>query len=200
MASSPTTTSAPAQRRQTAFISGPLEPSPIYFSEYYEPRLQAAIRAQHRFILGPAPGIDSLARSYLLAHGVAPDDITVYVTEFEAKKAAYAGAARAAGVRTVVVGVTTAERDAQMTRDSDYDILRYRTEEECRALYGDMCTPGRVSATERNERRRRKLLDEAARGSGDALAGGGEERERGGGGVFEGAGEATRTAVARRAG
>ncbi|KAF2450088.1 hypothetical protein P171DRAFT_204800 [Karstenula rhodostoma CBS 690.94] len=59
------------------------------------------------------------------------------------------------GVHVVEVGdaITTRERDAAMTRDSDYDILRYRSEEEARAVYGKGWWP-RVSNTEMNERRR----------------------------------------------
>jgi hypothetical protein len=55
---------------------------------------------------------------------------------------------------------TTRERDAAMTRDSDYDILRYRTEDEAKKLYGDAWWP-RVSNTEMNERRRRGITSQA---------------------------------------
>lgn len=43
-----------------------------------------------------------------------------------------------------------------MTRDSDYDILRYMSVEEQRTFYGERYYP-RVSATEKNERRRMGL-------------------------------------------
>jgi len=58
-------------------------------------------------------------------------------------------------------GVTTRDRDAAMTMNSSYDILRYRTEEECKMLYGDLWWP-RVSNTEMNERRRMALKGEEA--------------------------------------
>lgn len=60
---------------------------------------------------------------------------------------------RGVNVHCVSDAVTTRERDAAMTRDSDYDILRYRTEAEARELYGAGWWP-RVSNTEMNERRR----------------------------------------------
>ena len=44
-------------------------------------------------------------------------------------------------------------RDARMTRASDYDILWARTEDEERELYGERWRP-RVSATEMNRLRR----------------------------------------------
>jgi hypothetical protein len=54
---------------------------------------------------------------------------------------------------------TTCDRDAAMTRDSDYDILRYRTEEEAKKVYGSAWWP-RVSNTEMNERRRRGITSQ----------------------------------------
>lgn len=81
------------------------------------------------------------------------------------------------GVRVFNVeeAVTTRERDAAMTRDSDYDILRYRTEEEARAVYGSGWWP-RVSNTEMNERRRAGDQSQEYRSSGEVKGGqGGEE-------------------------
>jgi hypothetical protein len=68
---------------------------------------------------------------------------------------------------------TTRERDAAMTRDSDYDILRYRTEDEAKEVYGSMWWP-RVSNTELNERRRRGITSQvysADEGSGKEVEG-----------------------------
>lgn len=75
--------------------------------------------------------------------------------------------------------MTTRERDAAMTRDSDYDILRYRTEGEAREVYGKGWWP-RVSNTEMNERRRRGVtsqkygLEGEGGKKGDGEEGGGE--------------------------
>ena len=62
------------------------------------------------------------------------------------------------GVR-VIKGWHT-ERDAAMTRDSDYDILWVRSDEETKVLYGTKYRPGRVSGTQKNKDRREVLLRE----------------------------------------
>lgn len=85
------------------------------------------------------------------------------------------------GVHVVEVceAATTRDRDAAMTRDSDYDILRYRTEEEAKEVYGTGWWP-RVSNTEMNERRRAGDVSQDYRsgGNGEVQGGkGGEERK-----------------------
>ncbi|KAJ6535915.1 hypothetical protein DFH09DRAFT_819123, partial [Mycena vulgaris] len=140
--------STPAVR--TAFISGPLAPSPTYFAEHYQPRLDAAIAQGHSFVLGPSAGIDTLALEYLLQRGVPPSRVTVFLSQSEGKLPQwhkFADALRAKGVAVVVAGTGHTERDAAMTAASDYDILQYRTEAECRALYGRNFR-ARVSGTE----------------------------------------------------
>lgn len=57
------------------------------------------------------------------------------------------------GGNVVIAGRGHTDRDAAMTRASHYDILRFRTEEECRALYGQAYRK-RVSGTEKNALRR----------------------------------------------
>jgi hypothetical protein len=139
---------------RTAFVSGPLVPPPTYFSTYYEPLLLPAIAAGDSFIMGPAPGIDTIALRFLISRGVSPSKITVYLTEYEDQ------VLRSAlkwfedlGGNIEVEGIVTGDRDAAMTRDSDYDVLRYMSMEEQKTEYGEMYYP-RVSATEKNERRR----------------------------------------------
>ncbi|KAJ7243014.1 hypothetical protein C8J57DRAFT_978035, partial [Mycena rebaudengoi] len=151
----------------TAFISGPLDPLPTYFAEHYAARLDSAIAQQHAFVLGPARGVAALALAYLRGHGVPAARISVFLSEAEAPFPsdssstsadpawrAFAEKLRALGLGVVVAGRGHAERDAAMTAASDYDILRYQTEAECRALYGARYRP-RVSGTQRNEMRRR---------------------------------------------
>ncbi|KAL4993290.1 hypothetical protein BDV10DRAFT_179454 [Aspergillus recurvatus] len=53
---------------------------------------------------------------------------------------------------------TTQNRDAAMTAASDYDILRWRTEDEAKEFYGQLYRPGRLTNTERNWRRRRGVI------------------------------------------
>lgn len=124
---------------------------------HYAARLHAAIAAGHLFVLGPAAGVDSQALSFLHAY-TQPEGITVYVTEYEnrvyrVKRLAWH---EKAGGKIRVAGRTTGERDAVATKESDYDILKYFTEEEARACYGEAWFP-KITATEINERRRRMM-------------------------------------------
>jgi len=144
----------------TAFVSGPIDVDIAYFTTHYTPRILAAISSSHSFVLGPAPGIDSLALEFLHAH-TDPERVTVYLTEYENKVYRPSLAwHEAAGGKIVVAGIVTNLRDEAMTEASGYDILRYRPEAEAKELYGEMWYP-RVSATELNERRRktRMVLD-----------------------------------------
>ena len=83
----------------------------------------------------------------------------------------------------VVEGNSTRDRDAAMTAASTYDILRIRTEEEAREMYGELCREGYVTNTERNWRRRRGIGEdekvEAEVVNGDVRAGlGVKEKKR----------------------
>jgi hypothetical protein len=153
----PSTKMIAARETPVAFISGPVAPPEEYFTKYYPPQLDKAILEGHSFVMGPAPGIDSLSLRYLVDRGVEIAKITVYLAEFEEKTLAE----RVKwfvdlGGKIKVEGVTTGDRDAAMTRDSDYDILRYMSIEEQKEFYGEKYYP-RVSATEKNERRRKGL-------------------------------------------
>ncbi|KAK7183209.1 hypothetical protein DPSP01_011415 [Paraphaeosphaeria sporulosa] len=156
----------------TAFISGPLDPTPAYFAIHYAPKLDTAIAAGHNFIIGPVRGVDALALQYLLEKGAEPKRISVYMARFEFASSTWRTSFTSLGVNVVEVedAVTTRERDAAMTRDSDYDILRYRTEEEARAAYGAGWWP-RVSNTEMNERRRAGDESQEYRPSGEVEGG-----------------------------
>lgn len=141
-------------RPKIAFISGPIEPGWDYFTTHYAPRIREAVAAGHSFVIGPAPGMDTLAFQFLMREGVDPSRVTVYFAEFQEWVMASLKEHREnLGAKTVVEGLTTADRDGVMTRDSDYDILRYMDTEEQKAFYGARYYP-RVSNTENNERRR----------------------------------------------
>ncbi|KAF8917456.1 hypothetical protein CPB85DRAFT_199755 [Mucidula mucida] len=140
---------------KVAFISGPLEPEDTHFLTHYIPLLQNAILQHHHFIIGASRGIDSLARRYLL-HGahIPASHITVYLSSQEAarlrpKLASFENA----GGHLAIAGKNHTARDEEMTKASHYDILRYRTDAECRALYGSAYRK-RISGTEKNELRR----------------------------------------------
>jgi hypothetical protein len=151
LVATPFESSTPTPAR-IAFISGPLAPPPTYFSEHYAPKLDAAISEEHAFVIGPSRGVDASTLAYLLQRGVQPIRITVFLSQSErARQREFA----AQGVKVVVAGRGHTERDAAMTAASDYDILRYQTEAECRALYGKKYR-ARVSGTQLNEIRRKE--------------------------------------------
>ncbi|KAJ3506450.1 hypothetical protein NMY22_g17246 [Coprinellus aureogranulatus] len=166
-----------------AFISGPLEVDPAYFQAHYAARILTAVRAGHYFVLGASRGVDTLALRYLLSCPLCEDTkfdsarITVYLTQSEARNprirfSPTMKALERGGGKIIVSSVPLdkkahiptnmrtdpnshlTQRDEAMTRASHYDILRYRTEEECRVLYGVKYRK-RVSGTEKNELRRK---------------------------------------------
>ncbi|KAE9394985.1 hypothetical protein BT96DRAFT_997994 [Gymnopus androsaceus JB14] len=116
-------------------------------------RIDEAIAQGHHFALGPSLGIDSEALTYLIPR-VGIDRLTVYLHHNQAKT--FPSRLRwfeSRGGKIVFTGRNHTERDEACTRASHYDILRYRTEAECKALYGSNWR-NRVSGTELNERRR----------------------------------------------
>jgi hypothetical protein len=150
---------------RTAFISGPLDATDEYFTLYYKDAIDGAIQAGHRFVVGPVAGIDTLALAYLLAQKIEPGRVTVYMAHFEHAMPDLRRHFEDMGIGTKRVGdmgATTRDRDAKMTEDSDYDILRYRTEQEAKTQYGSGWWP-RVSNTEMNERRRRGITSQSYR-------------------------------------
>ncbi|KAJ6475752.1 hypothetical protein C8R47DRAFT_985783 [Mycena vitilis] len=153
-----TSSGSDSRPARIAFISGPLAQPPTYFAEHYAPRLDAAITDGHAFVLGPSRGVDAFALAYLLQRGVPPARITVFLSQSErARQREFISQ----GLSVVVAGRGHTERDAAMTAATDYDILRYQTEAECRALYGRKYR-ARVSGTQLNEMRRKEALAAAA--------------------------------------
>jgi hypothetical protein len=138
-----------------AFISGPLAPSPDYFSKHYEPRLLEALSAGDSFILGPSRGIDTLALAFLRSQKCEHARLSVYFTmsEYHRTCTKLRKELESAGIQTIAAGKNHTERDEAMTRASDYDILRYLAKEECMKMFGSSYRE-RVSGTELNERRR----------------------------------------------
>jgi hypothetical protein len=138
-----------------AFISGPLESDDTYFKQYYISRIDDAIAEGCHFLLGPSRGIDSQSLSYLLSKNVSPSRITIHLFIGEATKlkSRFTSFEKKGG-KVVVRGISHTERDEWMTKGIHFDILRYRTEEEQRLLYGETYRR-RVSGTEKNEIRRK---------------------------------------------
>ncbi|KAL4746364.1 hypothetical protein BDW72DRAFT_210506 [Aspergillus terricola var. indicus] len=136
------------EKPKVAFISGPIDTGPdkIYFRTHYVQPINAAIAAGHDFVIGPIlSGVDADALDYLLNYPIAPSQITIFMTI--AENSAWGNAFRARAVNVYVLEdrqATTQNRDAAMTAASDYDILKWRTEEEAREFYGELYRPGRA--------------------------------------------------------
>lgn len=128
-----------------AFVSGHLDLDVKQFETYYIPQIQNAIaRGVSKFLVGDAPGVDTMTQHYLLQIG---QRVVVYhlldvprinVGKFE----------------TVGNFKNETSRDAAMTKDSTFDILWVRSTEECQRLFGSKFNPKRVSGTEKNRLRR----------------------------------------------
>jgi hypothetical protein len=170
---------------QVAFISGHIDLPQTDFNAIYIPLINSALTKAHAFILGDAPGVDTMALTYLLS--LSPKDdlksrIAVYasrkdnVPKFQALGVDVIGPEAARLLKPTLeiealVGVQNEGRDkaryrhlvrdTHMTLNSDYDILYVRSEEECRKVYGGGYRV-RVSATEHNRTRREKVLASAA--------------------------------------
>lgn len=148
-------------KSKIGFISGPLEATQEYFATHYIPLLDRGISLNHSFVLGAARGIDSMALEYLLLSTpprYPAKQVTLYLSHTEASRLRprYSWFERIGG-NVKVAGQNHTQRDETMTRASHYDILRYRTEEECRVLYGIKYRV-RISGTEKNEQRRMQGL------------------------------------------
>ncbi|KAL2864001.1 uncharacterized protein BJX67DRAFT_362214 [Aspergillus lucknowensis] len=160
----------PGDKPKVAFISGPIDTGPdaMFFKTHYIPLIDTAIAAGHNFVIGPIlSGADADALDYLLSHPISPTRITIFMTIAEDQ--AWGSEFRRRGVNTIVLddpAATSRNRDAAMTNASDYDILRWRTEEEAREFYGPMYRSGHMTNTERNWRRRRGISETEVLSSG----------------------------------
>lgn len=120
---------------KTAFISGHLSVTEDEFKVHYIPSIDTAIEAGHNFVVGDAPGADTLAQEYLKKH-VADNRVTIYH--------AYNTPRNNAGFQAIGNFPSQTAKDKAMTLASDYDIAWVR--------------PGReISGTARNIERRQKI-------------------------------------------
>ena len=161
---------------RVAFVSGHIDLRQEIFLLHYKAPLDAAIAANDSFILSNAGGADSQALEYLLAHSVPASRITIYIHTPPSRRQKPGGLNETmrridrlrTGSETLekyhrqgfdvrVIEGWHAERDAAMTRDSDYDVLWVRSEVETKALYGKKYRAARVSGTLKNKNRREEL-------------------------------------------
>jgi hypothetical protein len=109
--------------------------------------LNQAIERNNHFVIGPVPSevdVDVDALEYLLAYPASADRLTIYVIKAEDRM--WGAHFRSLGVNVKVAeGQMSHDRDAALTRASTYDILRVRTKEEGKALYGHIWHDGYVT-------------------------------------------------------
>jgi hypothetical protein len=144
----------------THFITGHLDISDAEFTAHYVPQLQQALKEpDSQFVMGAAPGVDTRARQWLIAEGVSPKRITVYILE------RFMEAVNITDGCNIIVAFPSHETcDQAMSAVSHYCIAWVRPEAEQRAIIEAMIARGeipgpyrkRVSATERNIHRRRQ--------------------------------------------
>jgi hypothetical protein len=141
-------------------VSGHIDISHSEFATHYHNLLDEAIARGDLFILGDAKGTDEMALDYILER-----DPTAHITVY-ASRAHRVQEFRDKNIQAVFVEALQKQasgrqrhlqRDAEMTKASDYDILWVRSEEECRKLYREKYRP-RISGTELNRRRRMEIL------------------------------------------
>jgi hypothetical protein len=115
------------------YVSGHLDLTSTEFEAHYRPAIEAALARGEAFVVGDARGTDAITQSYLLGKTTA---VVVYHM--------FTSPRNNAGFQTRGGFTADAERDAQMTADSDQDIAWVR--------------PGREkSGTQKNLDRRQQL-------------------------------------------
>jgi hypothetical protein len=141
----------------TAFISGHIDIEYDTFIMHYKQKIDDAYKNDHKFVLGAASGVDLFALKYLLNIGVLPKDITIYYyNKYDNNGEQFY---LDLNVNVVKGFKSYTERDACMTKNSDYDIAWVRSDSDSKILYGDKYDPNKKSGTEQNLLRRKKLLE-----------------------------------------
>jgi hypothetical protein len=97
------------------YVSGHLDLTPTEFEAYYRPTIDAALARGEAFVVGDAHGTDAMTQNYLLGKTTA---VLVYHM--------FTSPRNNAGFQTLGGFATDAERDAQMTADSNQDIAWVR--------------------------------------------------------------------------
>ena len=123
------------------FISGPLDLTQDEFNRHYQPLIDNALSGSS-FVIGDAKGADYLAQLYLFTNY----DVTIY--HMFDKPRHYIKGIKIGGFKS------DEERDAQMTKDSDADILYIRSPEEMKKRLGKKYNPSYINGTMKNKLRR----------------------------------------------
>jgi hypothetical protein len=144
--------------KRVYFISGHMVIDRKEWEAFYPEKIDAALKEKPEpdFVLGNAPGVDTLAFDYLLkTKSVDPKRVSIFLhSNRPAKLQADREKCLKAGVN-IREGFKTANlRDEALTTSSTHDIAWDRPEAECKAKFGDSFKPGRISGTKQNLLRR----------------------------------------------
>ena len=108
----------------TAYISGHLKINTLEFLEHYVSKINEALRNNHKFVVGDAEGVDTIAQKYLYdLFDNSQIDVTVFHMFTKPRN-------NAGNFKTVGGFTTNEDRDAAMTAASDYDIAWVRPGKE----------------------------------------------------------------------
>ena len=102
--------------KKVCYISGHLYLSEEEFDSYYKLKIRDSIERGHDFVVGDASGADTMAQEYLVN---IPDRVTVYHMFSSPRH-------NVGKFRTRGGFINDEERDWNVTKDSDYDILWIR--------------------------------------------------------------------------
>lgn len=132
---------------KTYFISGHTDLSHKEFLKYYQEKIDQAINENANFVIGDATGVDLFAQNYIASKNVDRTKIIIYHL-FDKPKNNPNNYPTQGGFKT------HNEKDAAMTKNSNEDILWFRSADESKLFYGDKYNPKRISGTETNHIRR----------------------------------------------
>lgn len=125
-----------------AHISGHLDVTNEEFKEHYIQKIEDALKLHHTFVVGDAKGADLMAIEFLDNKILIPDELVVYhMFDFPRNNIEKFCFSMIGGYQS------DEERDAAMTRISDYDIAWIR--------------PGRENSCTANNLKRRKLYEKS---------------------------------------
>ena len=150
---------------EIAFCSGHVNLTSQEFEQHYQPDLEDAIIKGHHFVVGSSPGADTMALDFLINRLMGSSRINVYLFERSPKRD------KECRERYASLGIpfqfgfnSYTSRDAQMTKDSTYDIAWVRPLAESQKLLGSDFDPKKISGTQRNlDRRQKACKDENSR-------------------------------------
>ena len=125
------------------FISGPLDLTQEEFNMHYLPSIDKAIEEGASFVIGDANGCDFLAQLYL-----SNKDTKFTVYHMFDKPRHCLSEDKKGGFES------DEERDSQMTKNSQADILYIRTPEDMKKRLGKKYKPNYINGTMKNKLRR----------------------------------------------